>query len=277
MDTINRKFRKKNISCNIYTPDEVKEMQKQGISFTYWQDSRKPNQWIIDDAGFGCKTLDVKGPYGPKGKPSTRYLVYFPYTREFSPNKKIIDYNNYKGSKNYYGNSQEDWADKEKRKKRTKEAIGLYASIMLQKGRATEEDLNIIGRIYRPDQENPKATFKRLLKNHKIKMMVAEELKKLLSDHGVTEGEVISNYKSILEQAFSCRQYGVAKNVNDTFAKMLQMDGGTVPNKPSLNSAAEDDDLLALLPKDINPDEIEDSEYIIDRQGSYESEVEADH
>ena len=108
-------------------------MRKQGISFTYWQDSREADQWIIDDAGFGCKTLDVKGPYGPKGKPSTRYLVYFPYTREFSPTKKVIDYNNYKGSKDYYGNKKEDWVDKEKRKKRTKEAIGLYASVMLEK------------------------------------------------------------------------------------------------------------------------------------------------
>ena len=107
--------------------------------------------------------------------------------------------------------------------------------------------------------------------------MVAEELKKLLSDHGVTEGEVISNYKNILEQAFASRQYGVAKNVNDTFAKMLHMDGGTVPNKPSLNAAAEDDDLMALLPKDINPDDIEDSEYIIDEQEAYESEIKTDY
>ena len=58
---------------------------------------------------------------------------------------------------------------------------------------------------------------------------------------------------------------------------MLQMDGGTVPNKPSLNSATEDDDLLALLPKDINPDDIEDSEYIIDKEESYESEVKTDY
>ena len=98
-------------------------------------------------------------------------------------------------------------------------------------------------------------------------MMVAEELKKLLSDHGITEGEVISNYKNIMEEAYTNRQFGVAKNVNDIFAKMLQMDGGSVPNKPALTSATADDDLAALLPSDESVDsmeEMDDSEFIIE-------------
>ena len=267
METIKRKFRKKNISCPIYTPDEVKEVQKTGISFIHWQKARKKGEYVVDDAGYGSKVLDVMGPYGPNGKPKTRYVVYLAYCRAFTPSRMLINYENYKGKGDYYSTMADDWAGREKKNKRTKQAVSLYASVMLEKGRATEQDLEIIGRIYRPDQKEPKKTFKRLLKNHKIKMMVAEELKKLLSEHGITEGEVISNYKNIMEDAYNNRQFGVAKNVNDIFAKMLHMDGGTVPNKPALTGATADDDLAALLPSDESVDsmeEMDDSEFIIE-------------
>jgi phage pi2 protein 07 len=265
LETIKRKFRKKNISCAVYTPEEAKQVQELGIIPVHWQQARKKGQWIYDDAGYVSQVLDVMGPYGPAGKPKTRHVIYMAYCRAFIPSKMLIDYQNYKGKGDYYSTMPDDWVGREMKNKRTKQAIALYASVMLEKGRATEKDLDIIGKIYRPDQEQPKLTFKRLLKNQKIKNMIAEELKKLLSDYGVTEGDVINNYKNIMEQAYTNRQFGVAKNVNDMFAKMLNMDGSPVPNKPSLNGATEDDDLAALLPSDDDVESLDDAEYIIEQ------------
>lgn len=280
METIKRKFRKKEISCKIYTPDDVKKLDKLGIKPIHWQQARKKGEWIHDDGGYVSQVLDVMGPYGPNGKPKTRYVVYLAYCRAFTPSKMLINYENYKGKGDYYSTMPEDWVGREMRNKRTKQAVALYASVMLEKGRATEKDLEIIGRIYRPDQQEPKKTFKRLLKNHKIKTMVTEELKKLLSEHGITEGEVISNYQNIMEQAYNNRQFGVAKNINDTFAKMLNMEGGNVPNKPALNGRTEDDDLLSLLPSDEDVNklpEIDDSDYIIEDSEAYEYEQKSDY
>lgn len=279
METIKRKFRKKEISCAIYTPDDAEKILELGIKPIHWQQARKKGQWIHDDGGYVSQVLDVMGPYGPNGKPKTRYVVYMAYCRAFTPSKMLINYENYKGKGDYYSTMPEDWVGREMKNKRTKQAIALYASVMLEKGRATEKDLEIIGRIYRPDQQEPKQTFKRLLKNHKIKTMVAEELKKLLSEHGITEGEVISNYQNIMEQAYTNRQFGVAKNINDTFAKMLNMEGGNVPNKPSLNGRAEDDDLMALLPTDDDVNSMNDADYIeeIDESKGYEYEQKSDY
>lgn len=277
MESLQRKFRKKNITCAIYTPEDAKQVQKLGIIPVHWQKARKAKQWVYDDAGYVSQVLDVMGPYGPRGRPKTRYVIYLAYCRAFTPSKMLINYDNYRGKGDYYSTMPEDWVGREMKNKRTKQAIALYASVMLEKGRATEKDLEIIGRIYRPDQEQPKLTFKRLLKNHKIKNMVAEELKKLLSEYGVTEGEVISNYKNIMEEAYTNRQFGVAKNVNDIFAKMLQMDGGRVPDRPALNNATEDDDLAALLPSDNDVEALDDAEYIEDNEEQFEYEPKSDY
>lgn len=277
METIKRKFRKKNITCAIYTPEEAKQVKKLGIIPIHWQQARKAKQWVYDDAGYVSQVLDVMGPYGPNGKPKTRYVVYMAYCRAFTPSKMLIDYQNYKGKGDYYSTMGDDWVGREMKNKRTKQAIALYASVMLEKGRATEKDMEIIGKIYRPDQKEPKQTFKRLLKKQKIKNMVADELKKLLSDYGVTEGEVIHNYKNIMEQAYNNRQFGVAKNVNDMFAKMLNMDGGPVPNKPSLNGATSDDDLAALLPTDDDVNSMDDADYIEENNEDFEYEPKSDY
>lgn len=277
METLERKFRKKNISCSIYTPDDAKQVKKLGIIPIHWQQARKAKQWVYDDAGYVSQVLDVMGPYGPRGRPKTRYVIYLAYCRAFTPSKMIINYDNYRGKGDYYSTMADDWVGREMKNKRTKKAIALYASVMLEKGRATEKDLEIIGRIYRPDQQEPKQTFKRLLKNHKIKMMVAEELKKLLSDYGITEGEVISNYKNIMEEAYTNRQYGVAKNVNDIFAKMLQMDGGRVPDRPTLDGATPDDDLAALLPTDDDVNNFNDADYVEESDEDFEYEPKSDY
>ena len=90
-------------------------------------------------------------------------------------------------------------------------------------GVLTAEQMDKLGKLYRPDQKNPRATFKRLLKHEKVKSMVKEELARIMSDNGLTPDSIIKTHMTIVQNALDSGQLSVAEKANAKFMDMLDM------------------------------------------------------
>jgi hypothetical protein len=64
-----------------------------------------------------------------------------------------------------------------------------------------QPDMNKIGTLYRPDQENPAIAAKRLFKTKEAKQMIEEKLKEVLVDREIDEGFVLDTIKDAIEVA----------------------------------------------------------------------------
>ena len=136
---------------------------------------------------------------------------------EYAPFRKM-------DSPSYTGQTAQSWQEQEARRTRTKRVVKLYAKLFVAaEGELTEEDWIVLGRAYRPDQQVPAATVKRLFKQERIIEMVAEELRKLLSGKGLTEDAVLDMYEGIRKRAAKLGQMGVAKSIVDVYRDMLAM------------------------------------------------------
>lgn len=115
------------------------------------------------------------------------------------------------------------WVEEEARKSRTKDLVTLVAALKIQKGRLDETDYEILGIVYRPDQQRPALTVKRLLKQERVKHMVREEMANLLSRNGITAQRVIRNLERIREKALRSGKLGDALKVLNTYMRLLGM------------------------------------------------------
>jgi hypothetical protein len=140
--------------------------------------------------------------------------------------------------------------------------IKAYAKLLVkQAGEIKPEQFQSLAKMFRQDQKDPVATFKRLLKSEVAKEMIAEELQAMLSDSGVTPHSVIREYLEIKRRAEeiahandSVTALNLVKSVNDKFAQMLDMR----PEKQRLLEDAEAS--------------IDYSEYVIDKSHEYQIE-----
>lgn len=101
--------------------------------------------------------------------------------------------------------------------------MALVAALRIQKGHLDDSDYHVLGLVYRPDQNQPALTVRRLLKQEKIKAMVREEMAKVLSQNGVTAERVIRNLERIRIKAVRSGKLGNALKVLDTYMKLLGM------------------------------------------------------
>ena len=62
-------------------------------------------------------------------------------------------------------------------------------------------DWKILGNIYRPDQQEPAITVRRLFKEEKVKTMVKEELKKVLTEKGISASYVLDTILEAIDIA----------------------------------------------------------------------------
>lgn len=97
------------------------------------------------------------------------------------------------------------------------------ASLLNKKGRIDEPDYEMLGIVYRPDQQHPALTVKRLLKQERVKRMVREEMTNLLSRNGITAQRVIRNLERIREKALRTGRLGEALKVLNTYMRLLGM------------------------------------------------------
>ena len=111
------------------------------------------------------------------------------------------------------------WIKYELGKTKTKLVIKAYVR-QLVTGKIEWEKL---GQMYRPDQQQPVWTLKRLLKQEETQRMVNEEIDKLLSDEGITPKFTIKKRKDVLEKAIEKNDLTNANRVLDSFEDKLDM------------------------------------------------------
>jgi len=111
------------------------------------------------------------------------------------------------------------WIKYELGKTKTKLVIKAYVR-QLVSGKIEWEKL---GQMYRPDQQQPVWTLKRLLKTEETQRMVNEEIDKLLSDEGITAKFVIGERKELLKSAKEKGDITNANRILDSFEDKLDM------------------------------------------------------
>jgi len=111
------------------------------------------------------------------------------------------------------------WLKYELGKTKTKLVIKAYVR-QLVSGKIEWEKL---GQMYRPDQQQPVWTLKRLLKQEETQRMVNEEIDKLLSDEGITPKFVIEERKELLKSAKEKGDITNANRILDSFEDKMDM------------------------------------------------------
>jgi len=86
----------------------------------------------------------------------------------------------------------------------------------------------MIGKIYRPDQECPEATVRRLFKKQRIVDMVEKKLKEILIDKGITQEQVLDLQLEAIDMARVKGDVSNMLRVADNFMDLLSMKPGKV-------------------------------------------------
>lgn len=191
MDTIVRRWNRNIQTHYVYTKEEA---DNKGLVYKPWREAQ-PKDWALTDDGYVVECLRAC-MYPGNGKTVTEEKV-FSVTRLWVHPKTRLDYLPLKATGNFTGKIKRSWQETEARRTRTRNTIAVYAQQILS-GKVDYEQL---GRVYRPDQQIPAATVRRLLKQTRIQAMVREELKKLLAAKGLDESYVLDVMKRAVDIA----------------------------------------------------------------------------
>ena len=136
------------------------------------------------------------------GSPNARLL--------YEPNKKAGIYNQVK---------PRSWKEREAGKTRTKNVVTAYVKQLLSDSKV---DFKQLGKIYRPDQDIPEATVRRLFKQKEIQAMVDKKLDELLTNKGITKEMVLDLHLKALEMAESKSDVSNFLRATENFMKLLK-------------------------------------------------------
>lgn len=195
MDFLNRKLKMNDWNEVTYPIMTKQECSEREIPYIHWKKAQKGDFGISDDS-YVAECLDRR-----KYKNSTQ--VVYPYGRQWITPKAKFLYEPHRDSGMYSQSGTRPWVEREASMTRTKNAVSLYVQMMLTEGKI---DWHKLGKTYRPDQDHPNLTAKRLFKQERIKRMVDDKLQKHLDDRNMNQGEVLD----IIADAI-----GIAKTNND--------------------------------------------------------------
>ena len=176
-----------------------------------WRDGQPGKIVLLDD---GSATLCKSRTTYTDARGRKRDFITLEHARGWVPGTKYLTAR---------PADQSSWVEEEARKSRTKDLVALVAALKIQKGRLDEPDYEMLGIVYRPDQQQPALTVKRLLKQERVKHMVREEMANLLSRNGITAQRVIRNLERIREKALRSGRLGEALKVLNTYTRLLGM------------------------------------------------------
>lgn len=254
MIEIERLIDRKRVVYKVYEPKDQQVPAFKELSY----ENCVEGTWVSSTDGYVAQVIKVNGPYS-RGW-SSAYSVVLPYCRKWVRKGrpvKLLAAPFISGGKYYTSASGKGWIDQEVSKERTKRAVSAYATLMIESGGVlTAKQMDTLGRLYRPDQKNPRATFKRLLKHEKIKSMVKEELARIMSDNGLTPDSIIKTHMTIVQNALDSGQLSVAEKANAKFMDMLDM-------KPDKTNTQ----IEATVTWDHLLDEPDETEYVLTPRG----------
>lgn len=206
IEKYSRKFRGKH---PVYTEAEAKEL---GLEYLYWREAQE-GQWCIGDDGYVAKVLSISS--AGKGQ----LWVKTPYVRILKGGKNKMIFEGRIETKDFSSVDPLKWTEKEARKTRTKQTVAAYVTMRLN----GTMDWQTLGNIYRPDQQIPEATVRRLFRIKEVKQMVEKRLEEALSKHGVDNDFVVGIYKEAIELARKGNQVGNMIKAASELAELLGM------------------------------------------------------
>ena len=103
---------------------------------------------------------------------------------------------------------------------RTKNLVNAYVGQLTS---TRKVDYNQLGMIYRPDEQNPAATVRRVLKQEVIKKMVEKKLREVLSDKGINSSSVLDTMLEGLDIARNKQDVTNMIKISDVFMDLLEM------------------------------------------------------
>ena len=195
----------------IYSHEEA--LQK-GFNVKHWMES-KAGDWAVTDDGFVGKCIS-RAPMG-NGKYD---FVRLAHGVGISHGKMKINYLKNREYNCFTALKPRPWVEREAAKNRTKNAVDAYVTQVLSNDPINWE---VIGKIYRKDQPRPDLTVRKLFKQERIKLMVKEELAKVLTSKGITQEMVIDLHNEAIEIAKGKGDVGNILRAAENFMDLLNM------------------------------------------------------
>ena len=220
MEKLKRKLKKKTKVYNIYTQNEADEA---GLDYSHWKQTQTGDYALSDD-GFVGKCIGRKDYTDKKGRVKT--FVRLAYGANWAGNTNKIQYlkNKEYGVYTQANPEANNWAVREANTTRAKNLVNAYVGQLTS---TKKVDYNQLGMIYRPDQQQPAATVRRVLKQEIIKKMVEKKLREVLSEKGINNSSVLDTMLEGLDIARAKQDVTNMIKISDAFMELLEMK----PNK----------------------------------------------
>ena len=220
MEKLKRKLKKKTRVYNIYTQNEADEA---GLDYSHWKQAQTGDYALSDD-GFVGKCIGRKDYTDKKGRVKT--FVRLAYGANWAGNTNKIQYlkNKEYGVYTQANPKANNWAVREANTTRAKNLVNAYVGQLTS---TKKVDYNQLGMIYRPDQKEPAATVRRVLKQEVIKKMVEKKLREVLSEKGINNSSVLDTMLEGLDIARAKQDVTNMIKISDAFMELLEMK----PNK----------------------------------------------
>lgn len=160
------------------------EADDEGLDYVYWKDCPPMEGlgWILTDDGYvlalrSCRTYE-------KGSSSCKFVRAWGGCA-WATEKMEFNFTDFHANGRYNDtNPEKSWDELEAGKNRTKRAVDVLLASYMSTGKF---DWHRAGRVYRPDEEIPEATLKRLFRKQSIRKMITEELRAMYDDIGLDE------------------------------------------------------------------------------------------
>ena len=220
MEKLKRKIKGKTKVYNMYSQQEADEA---GLDYSHWKQS-KTGEYALSDDGFVGKCIGRKDYTDKKGRVKT--FVRLAYGANWAGNTNKIQYLKNKECDVYTQANPEatNWVVREANMTRTKNLVNAYVGQLTS---TKKVDYNQLGMIYRPDQQQPAATVRRVLKQEIIKKMVEKKLREVLSEKGINNSTVLDTMLEGLDIARNKQDVTNMIKISDVFMELLEMK----PNK----------------------------------------------
>lgn len=178
-----------------YTIYEQDEADKLGIEYKYWREAQ-PGEWAITDDKYVMECIARKTYAHRKNSKKENDEITFSGAKIFD-SIKTLEFLPRLKSRGFWNTSGKSWLEQEIGKQRLHNAIKLYVQQYLN------GDINwdMIGNVYRPDQQIPAATVKRLFKQSKIQEMIDQEVEHYLEKQNITKKTAAELYAEAIAAA----------------------------------------------------------------------------
>lgn len=226
---IKRKIKGKTNHYPVYSKEEASAKK---IQYVPWKQA-EVGEWALTDDGYVSECFDRKSYTDKAGHVKTfiKLTCGVGWDSSFSKINFLVNHEYGVYSKT---NPKRTWDEEENGKTRSKNTVNAYANMLLG---SNAVDFNVLGQIYRPDQQTPAATVRRFLKQKVTKRMVEKKIKELLHDKSINKEFALDNIVRALAMAEDKGDVNNFLKANDYLMDLLEMK----PNKQMITDTVQVD------------------------------------